>query len=397
MTNRVKVGIVGAGGISYTYLKNLTETFHITEVVGIADIIEERSKRRAEQFHIRQMTVEEIMNDPEIEIVVNLTYPLSHYIISKQALESGKHVFAEKMMSTDFESALELYQLAQSKGLRIGQAPDTFLGGALQTARNLIDKGFIGEPVNAQAMVARCYNLTQDENHPDLPFVFTAGGSIPYDMGCYYLHALIHLLGPVKTVAGLSKTFHPKEMQRNPRNPGYNKPFDMKFPTSMTGALDFYNGCYGTFTAISDSHREETARLEIYGTEGTLILQDPNYFFGPVYLARGQRGEEMAAMPLTHGYGLHNPVPENATGEERTWIDSYRGIGVVDMAWAIRNNRPHRCSGELGLHAIEILDGITESCREEKTYHMTTKPDQPAMLPQGFIYGTAAEACMDTK
>ena len=227
MTNRVKVGIVGAGGISYTYLKNLTETFHITEVVGIADIIEERSRRRAEQFHIRQMTVEEIMNDPEIEIVVNLTYPLSHYIISKQALESGKHVFAEKMMSTDFESALELYQLAQSKGLRIGQAPDTFLGGALQTARNLIDKGFIGEPVNAQAMVARCYNLTQDENHPDLPFVFTAGGSIPYDMGCYYLHALIHLLGPVKTVAGLSKTFHPKEMQRNPRNPGYNKPFDI--------------------------------------------------------------------------------------------------------------------------------------------------------------------------
>ena len=105
----------------------------------------------------------------------------------------------------------------------------------------------------------------------------------------------------------------------------------------------------------------------------------------------------MAAMPLTHGYGLHNPVPENATGEERTWIDSYRGIGVADMAWAIRNNRPHCCSGELGLHAIEILDGITESCREEKTYHMTTKPDQPAMLPQGFIYGTAAEACLDTK
>ena len=291
MTNRVKVGIVGAGGISYTYLKNLTETFHITEVVGIADIIEERSKRRAEQFHIRQMTVEEIMNDPEIEIVVNLTYPLSHYIISKQALESGKHVFAEKMMSTDFESALELYQLAQSKGLRIGQAPDTFLGGALQTARNLIDKGFIGEPVNAQAMVARCYNLTQDENHPDLPFVFTAGGSIPYDMGCYYLHALIHLLGPVKTVAGLSKTFHPKEMQRNPRNPGYNKPFDMKFPTSMTGALDFYNGCYGTFTAISDSHREETARLEIYGTEGTLILQDPNYFLDR-FIWREARGEK---------------------------------------------------------------------------------------------------------
>ena len=105
----------------------------------------------------------------------------------------------------------------------------------------------------------------------------------------------------------------------------------------------------------------------------------------------------MAAVPLTHGYGQRNPLPANATGEERTWIDSYRGIGVADMAWAIRNGRPHRCSGELGLHAIEILDGINESCREERMYHMTTKPDQPAMLPQGFIYGTAAEACLDTE
>ena len=300
-------------------------------------------------------------------------------------------------MSTDFASAKELYDLAKSKGLRIGQAPDTFLGGGLQTARNLIDKGMIGEPVNAQAMVARCYNLAQDENHPDLPFVFTAGGSIPYDMGCYYLHALIHLLGPVERVTGLSKAFHAKEMQRNPRNPGYQKPFDMKFPTSVTGALDFYNGCYGTFTAISDSHREQTARLEIYGTEGTLILQDPNYFYGPVKLVRGDREEETVAVPLTHGYGKMIPETPDMTGEERTWKDSYRGIGVADMAWAIRNGRAHRCSAELGLHAIEIIDGIGESCRAEKMYHMTTKPEQPVMIPQGFIYDTAAEACLDTK
>ncbi|WP_095174566.1 MULTISPECIES: Gfo/Idh/MocA family protein [Blautia] len=396
MVDRVKIGVIGAGGISYTYLKNMTETFHITEVVGIADVVEERSKRRAEQFHIRQMTVDEIMEDPDIEIVVNLTYPLSHYEITKKALEAGKHVFSEKMMSTDFVSAKELYDLAKKKGLRIGQAPDTFLGGGLQTARNLIDKGLIGEPVNAQAMVARCYNLTQDENHPNLPFVFTAGGSLPYDMGCYYLHALIHLLGPVARVNGLSKAFHEQDMQRNPRNPGYNKPFDMKFPTSLTGALDFYNGCYGTFTAISDSHREQTARLEIYGTEGTLILQDPNYFYGPVLLARGQRGEETASMPLTHGYGQFTPETADMSGEERTWRDSFRGIGVADMAWAIRNNRAHRCSAELGLHAIEIIDGIGISCKEEKMYHMTTKPEQPAMIPQGFIYGTAAEACLDT-
>ena len=397
MVERVKVGVIGAGGISYTYLKNMTQTFHITEVVGIADIVEEKSRRRAEQFQVRQMTVDEIINGPDIEIIVNLTYPLSHYEISKRALEAGKHVFSEKMMSTDFASAKELYDLAKSKGLRIGQAPDTFLGGGLQTARNLIDKGMIGEPVNAQAMVARCYNLAQDENHPDLPFVFTAGGSIPYDMGCYYLHALIHLLGPVERVTGLSKAFHAKEMQRNPRNPGYQKPFDMKFPTSVTGALDFYNGCYGTFTAISDSHREQTARLEIYGTEGTLILQDPNYFYGPVKLVRGDREEETVAVPLTHGYGKMIPETPDMTGEERTWKDSYRGIGVADMAWAIRNGRAHRCSAELGLNAIEILDGIGESCRAEKMYHMTTKPEQPVMIPQGFIYDTAAEACLDTK
>lgn len=377
----IKVGLIGSGAISRIYLKNMTQTFSILDVVGCSDLIPERSRARSEEFGIRQLTNEEILNDPEIQIVVNTTYPLSHYEVSKAALLAGKNVHCEKMMAVTMDEARELVSIANEKGLRIGMAPDTFLGAGLQTARKLIDSGLIGEPLNAAAMVIRGYHMTGETESGRLPFVMSPGGGIPFDMGGYYLHALIHLLGGIKRVTGFSKTRNANNIYKNPRHPRYRESFNYDTPNMLVGALEFEQGCYGTLTAISEGFGE-TPRLEIYGTEGTLICNDPNVYGGPIYLIRNNGAWKQLQpyeMPLTHGYA-----------------DDSRGIGVADMAWGIRNNRPHRCSAELGLHAFEVVNGIIESCSTGKVYEMTTRCERPAALPSGYVSGTAAEACLDT-
>jgi predicted dehydrogenase len=376
----VKVGLIGSGSISKTYLRNMTQEFSILDVVGCSDIIPERSKNRAEEFNIKQLTNEEIYEDPGIEIVVNTTYPLSHYEVTRDALLAGKNVYSEKMMAVTMDEARELVSIANEKGLRIGMAPDTFLGGGLQTARKIIDAGLIGEPLNAVAMVMRGYHMRGEIESDRLPFVMSPGGGIPFDLGGYYLHALIHLLGGVKRVSGFSKTREKDYVYENPRHPRYKESFNFDTPNMLTGALEFEQGCYGTITTISEAFGE-IPRLEIYGTEGVLICNDPNTFGGPIYLKRNNGSWNQFPpyeIPLTHGY-----------------TEDFRGIGVADMAWAIRNNRPHRCSAELGFHAFEIINGIIESDRTGKVYEMTSKCERPAPLPSGFITGSFAEACLD--
>jgi len=397
MIKKVKVAVIGSGVISFTFLRNMTKKFAILDVVGCSDLIEERSRARAEQFGIRKMTNEEILSDPEIEIVVNLTYPLAHYEVTKAALEAGKHVFTEKMLTTNYKDAKELYELAEKSGLRIGVAPDTFLGAGLQTARKLIDTGFIGTPFGAQAMVIRGCRLTAEEKEDRLPFIFHEGGSIPYDMGGYYLHALVGLLGPAKRVTGLSRPFYTEVTQHNPHHPDYHIPMPFKTDTVMTSAIEFHDGAFANFTTMAESHLNELPRLEVYGTEGTLILPDPNTYLGPVYLIRGRQVEKQS-IPLTHGYG-NEVAPDSVTftPEERDWRNCHRGLGVADMAWAIRNGRAHRCSAELGLHAIEIIYGIEQSYKEERFYTLISKPAQPEAITAGYIYGTASEECLDTK
>ena len=377
----VKVGLVGSGAISKSYLSSMINNFSILDVVGCSDIIPERSKNRAEEFGIEQLTNEEIFNNPEIEIVVNTTYPLSHYEVSKAALLAGKHVHSEKMMAVTLDEGRELLSIAKEKGLRIGMAPDTFLGGGLQTARKLIDAGFIGEPLTARAKVIRGYHMRVEVETDRLPFIMSPGGGIPFDMGGYYLHALIFLLGGIRRVTGFAKTRKDTYVYENPRHPKYKESFDYDTTNMLVGALEFEQGCYGTLTTISEAFGE-VPKIEIYGTEGILICGDPNTFGGPIYLKRDNGSWNdfpPYEIPLTHGY---------SDGD-------YRGIGVADMAWAIRNNRPHRCSAELGFHAFEVVHGIIESCNTGKVYEMTSKCERPEPLPSGYISGTYAEACLD--
>jgi predicted dehydrogenase len=392
---KVKVALIGSGAISWTYLQNMTERFGIFDVVGCSDIISEHSADRAKEFGIKQLTNEEIWGDPEIQIVVNTTYPSSHREVTENSLKAGKHVHTEKMMACTYDDAVNLVKLANRMGLRISCAPDTFLGGAYQTARKLIDDGFIGRPVFGHAMQVRGYRADGPEPLRRPGGMWVAGSTTPVDMGGYYIHALIHLLGPVVRVAGFG--LMNGQQFTNPKNPNYGERIEATADTSITTALEFKSGVLGNLTVIGECYGE-VPRVEIYGTEGMLICPDPNTYSGPLYLQR-HGTDKIMQVPLTHDYNYYSvgEYPDKDRNWPKPfWAESRRGLGVADLAWAITNGRPHRCSAELGLHAFEIIYGVETSRKQNIIYQMTTCPVQPEPLPAGFI-GGAAERSFDTK
>ncbi|MDR1570353.1 MAG: Gfo/Idh/MocA family oxidoreductase [Oscillospiraceae bacterium] len=367
------VGVVGCGNISRTYLSNLTKKFSVVDVVGISDILPERSAAKSDEFGLHIMTTKEICACDDIEIVVNLTRPTEHYAVSKQALESGKHVWSEKMAAVTLEEADELAALAQSKGLIYAVAPDTFLGGGLQTCRNLVDAGMIGQPVTAHALVARGLFLVSPD--PDNKrMTLSPGGGIPFDMGGYYLTALTTILGPVRRAAGAARV-GPRSYQ-NVQHPNFGELAQLKTPTCMVGVLEFESGVLGTVTTSADSFME-TCQLEIFGTEGTLLLPDPNRFGGPVRLIRRNYSSLTPyEIPLTHGYS----------------DGCSRGIGVADMAWALQNGRLHRAV--MGNHVFEIVHGIWRSGDSGQFTNLRPGGQRPAPLPSGHIEASVMEAAL---
>jgi len=391
----VKMALIGSGNISYTYLHTLTKGgFTIAEMVGCSDLIPEKSKARAETFGIRQMTTEEILNDPEIEIVLNTTGPREHHGVTRSILEAGKHAYSEKAMDTGFKNAKELYDLAASKKLRIGAAPDCYMGSGYQTARKLIDDGWIGIPLFAHAFCYRGYNA--HERGADFPNMGQDGTTIHYDMSGYYLNVLINLFGSIGRVTGFSRPFVGKNLT-NPIHPNYrDKATAGTGSTLSMGCLEFDNGVYASLTMCSEGAGPEVPRVEVYGTEGHLSLPDPNNFGGwgnDVYLTR--IGNERMKIPFSHGFSDIDPkIPTISGNPWEPCYNSWRGIAVVDMAWAIRRNRQHRSSAELALHAVEVASAIDKSNMENTTYTMTTKAERPAPLTPGLM-GRSAEASID--
>jgi predicted dehydrogenase len=391
---KVKVALIGSGAISWTYLQNMTERFGILDVVGCSDIIPERSAARAKEFGIRQLTNEKIWNDPEIQIVVNTTYPSSHVEVTERSLKAGKNVHTEKMMACTYGDAVKLVKLADNNGLRISCAPDTFMGGAYQTARKLIDSGFIGKPVLGHAFQLRGYRADGPNPLARPGGMWALGSTTPVDMGGYYIHALIHLLGPIARVGGFGQANG--QQFTNPKNSSYGNTIDATADTSITAALEFKSGVLGNLTVIGECYGE-IPRVEIYGTEGMIVCPDPNTYSGPLYFQHHGTNELMK-VPLTHDYNYYSvgEYPDKDRNWPKPfWAESRRGLGVADLAWAITNKRPHRCSAELGLHALEIIHGVEISRKQNVIYQMTTCPAQPAPLPAGFI-GGAAEKALDT-
>lgn len=362
---KVKVGIIGCGNISGIYLKNLSKTFEITEVAACADIVLEKAIEKANEFEIpKACSVEELLADKDIEIVVNLTTPGSHAKICLAALEAGKHVYVEKPLAVSCEDGRKILEKAKEKGLLVGGATDTFLGGGLQTCRKLIDDGWIGRPVAATAFML-CHG--HESWHPNPEFYYQVGGGPMFDMGPYYLTALISLMGPVRRVTGsTSKSFNQRICTCAQK---YGEVIDVQVPTHVTGVLDFHSGAVATIITSFDVWHHQLPRIEIYGTEGTLCVPDPNTFDGPVLVKR-QGTSEWKEIPLTHGYN------ENS-----------RGIAVADMAYAILSGRQNRANGKLAYHVLEIMHGIHEACENDKHILLNSICERPEPLPMGLLNG----------
>ncbi len=370
----VKTAVVGCGMISTVYLKNLVNLFSITEVVAVCDMCEEMAKKQAEIFNIPNvLTLEEICASEEIELVVNLTGPAAHYSVIKQLLLAGKHVFTEKLLCFDLTEGKELVQIANEKNLYLGVAPDTFLGAGLQTARKVLDSGLIGKPTSCVA----CINRNQALNSEGYRYIRYTGGSFPYDIGVYYMTALLSLLGPVKKVTGFAAP-SPTQKGRMFWNGNYGEEWDLVGNNLQAGSLMFESGVLGSILFDGTSIDKEYPHLAIYGTEGIMYIGNPNLFKGEVRIVRSGQGETI--IPHTHGYPgfpqYGEPVSHTGGG--------HRGVGVAEMAWSIRLGRQHRASKEMGLHTLEVLAGLDIASEQETVYNMTTTFELPRALPSGY-------------
>lgn len=351
------VGIIGCGNISGIYCENLAK-FANLNLLACADIDAGRAKARAAERGIpRGAGVKDLLADPQIKIVVNLTTPQSHFEVAKAALEAGKHVYNEKPLCAELEQWHELEALAKAKGLRVGGAPDTFLGAGIQTARKLIDEGWIGRPIGAAGFML---GHGHESWHPEPAFYYQKGGGPLFDMGPYYLTAMVNLLGPAKRVsasagAGFSE-----------RTDFKGRVIKVETPTHIAATLDFADGAVGTLCTSFDVWHAEHPHIEIYGSEGTLCVPDPNNFGGTVRLRRAQ-DKEWRDMPLAFGQA-----------------DNSRGLGVADMAAAITAGRPHRASGALAGHVLEIMHGMLRSASEGRHVPILGSGERPQALPMGL-------------
>ncbi len=355
----VRVGVVGCGKISDVYLENCNASGDV-EVVACADLDEGRAREKAARHGVpRPESVAGLLAEEDIEVVLNLTVPQAHATVSLAALREGKSVHTEKPLSIDLRDGRRTLDEARDRNLRVGCAPDTFLGGGLQTCRKLIDEGAIGEPVAATASLL---SHGPEDWHPDPGFFYQPGAGPMFDIGPYYLTALATLVGPVRRVTGSARaTFRERVITSEPK---YGTRIEVNTPTHVTGVMDFENGAVGTIVTTFDVWTEYVPRIEIYGTEGSLRLPDPNTFGGPVGLWR-VGGDGWTDVPLTHDH----------TGDSR-------GIGLMDLARALRSGGSHRATGELGYHVLEIMHAFLDSSREGRHVEVESSFERPAPLPE---------------
>jgi predicted dehydrogenase len=364
--HKVGIGIIGCGNISGAYLKAMA-SFPILDIRGLADLNREMAEAKAAEFSLQARSIDELLADPEIEIIVNLTIPKAHVAVGLQALAAGKHTYSEKPLGVTFAEGKRLAETARSAGLRIGAAPDTFLGGGHQTARALIDAGVIGQPVGGTATFA-CPG--HERWHPNPAFYYEAGGGPMLDMGPYYITDLVNLLGPVARVAGFAVA--PRAERIITSEPRKGERIPVQVATHVAGVMAFANGALVQITTSFDVAGHKHVPLEIYGTEGTLIVPDPNRFGGTVeYL---KKGGEFAAQDTTAPYADGN----------------YRSIGIADLAHALRSNRPHRANGDLALHVLEVMEAFQTASDSGRTVEITTLTDRPAPLSQSLVDGRLA-------
>ena len=362
-----KIGILGVGVISQIYLQNITNMFKEIEVLGVYDLIPEKAEKATEQFNLPKTynSMDEILADPDIDIILNLTRPYEHYEVIKAALEAGKHVYTEKPLGATFEEGKKLKALAEDKNLVIAGAPDTFMGAGIQSCRKIIDEGLIGQPIGA----AGFFTCRGHESwHADPEFYYKFGGGPMMDMGPYYLTAMVNLLGRVEKVAGMTKASFDKRLITS--EPLSGTIIDVDVDTHITGMLQFSSGAIGTIMTTFDVHAAEMPRIEIYGSEGTLSVPDPNYFDGPVRMSR-----------------LGDPTFKEIPLFFTNYRDNSRGLGLADMAKAIENGRRPRCHVDQLLHVLEVMTRFSVSSEKEQFITLETAYERGAPMVFDQIKG----------
>lgn len=339
-------------------MENCPKFDHL-DLVACADLDVSRAQAQAEKFGIpKAYQVQELLDDPEIELVINLTIPKAHATVNIQALEAGKHVYTEKPLAVTRKDGLKTIQVAKEKGLFIGSAPDTFLGAGIQTAIHLIENGEIGTPIGATgAIIFRGH----EHWHPDPAFYYDLGGGPMFDMGVYYLTAFVSLLGPIKRISGSARISYPERTIVS--QPKAGEIIEVKVPTHIAGIMDFESGVVGSITTSFDAFGGTTLPpIEIYGSEGTLLVPDPNHFGGPVKI-RKKGEQEFTEVPLSHGFAQNS-----------------RGIGVADMAEAIINGGQHRANEKMAYHVLEAMHGFHDASESGTYYQMESTCEKPVPL-----------------
>ena len=356
---KTRIGFVGCGDISGIYLTNLTGMFADTlEIAGVCDLIDAKATKKAEEFNLRKYKdMHELFADPTVDIVLNLTRPYEHYDVTIAAIEAGKHVYSEKPLGATLEEGRKLRDAAKAKGVQIGGATDTFLGAGIQTCRKLIDDGYIGRPVAATAFMA-CPG--HESWHPDPAFYYQFGGGPMLDMGPYYVTALVNLLGAVKSVSGMTQIA--RETRLITSQPQNGTVVKVETPTHIAGQMAFTQGAIASIVTSFDVFAHNLPIIEVYGTAGTLSVPDPNTFGGPIRLYRPEQGAFLE-FPLTCQY------PDNS-----------RGLGVADMAAALRENRPPRAGVDLTYHVLEVMTGFYRSAETKTQIEIETAPARPEPL-----------------
>lgn len=372
------VGLIGCGNISTIYLQNMA-SFQGLTLLACADMRTEAAEAQAKLFNIEALSIDALLARPDIHIVVNLTTPNAHFPVSLAALKAGKHVFGEKPITVNAEDAATLVAEASARGLKIGCAPDTFLGGGGQTARALVDAGAVGTILSGT-----CHLMSHgmEHWHPDPTFFFKPGGGPILDMAPYYLAALINLIGPVASVQARASTGFADRIV-TAAGPMTGKAITVETPTTVMALLHFESGADIQFTMSWDVWKHSHPPIELYGTKGSLRVPDPNFFGGAVeYTEAG--GDWITVDTDTKPFGKPNWRSPNwaPTLPSRA---NYRCLGIAELASSVLHGKPHRASGALAAHALEAMQAMLTAGQTGETLHLTSRLDRPAPL-------TAAEA-----
>jgi len=358
----LNVGIIGTGNIAPAYIQGCAP-FDVIKLTACADILEDRAQAFAAEHGLTAYSVDDLLGRDDIDIVINLTIPAAHAEVSLQIIEAGKHAYVEKPLAVNREDGEAVIKAAAAAGLRMGCAPDTFLGGGGQTARKAIDDGVIGEPI---AATATWLSHGHESWHPNAGFYYLEGGGPMLDMGPYHVTALLNLMGPVARVAGSARMTFAERIATSEALKGQRLPVEVN--THVAGTLEFESGAIATVIMSFDVWGHNLPLIEIHGSEGSLSVPDPNRFDGDVSVVKGG-SREWVDIPLTHS------------------TNTGRGAGVADMAYAILSGRPHRASGDLAFHALEIMLALEESSEQGRHIEIKSPLEQPLAVPAGLPDG----------